>query len=179
MFWLLGVAGILAVLGFVGSVQATSTRRSLERVHARRLLHLIASSAFDEASVRFETAMGPVPVPRQGERRDLARVLPFPFSVEPEMTRSAFDPSATTVGAVSVVSSPWILSEIPGAQGTRMIQETGILEFHVLVTVNLGSTRLARRVVARRYCAAAASPTSPSARLSIQNTNLAMAVTDP
>ena len=181
ILWVLVLVAVLGLMGFLGSTQVTTTRRLLERSHARTLLYLIADSAFEEACARLEQKVGVLPVPPVGGNRDLATTLPTSQSIDPQSTRTAFAGFSLKLDPVQLRSSPWMFAAVAGSGvgSGRQVQEVGIMELSVVVRMQTGGSQYDRRVTVRRYANTVGDTAAGGARLKIQAANLAMEVTEP
>jgi hypothetical protein len=175
----IGLVVLVFLMGFSGSYQVSSARAALERIYARRLLHVVASSAFEEVCARLEgwPACAQIPVPDR--RRDLGaavlRPRGLPASIAPVLTRSDAEGQGVVAGDVSIAISPFRCEITPEPAGT-VVQELGIVELALPVSASVGATTLRQTFVARRYADAVPDIGSGTARLRIQNNNIALKV---
>lgn len=170
--WILGLAAVLVIMGFTGSFQVSGARRTLERLHARRIVDLVVASAMEEACRRIELSAPSLPVPSPGLRRDLATGIAWPRLVEPELTRQTYAQDRITLSPVEIASSTWELELETLPDRSRMVREVGVLQLHARARIQVGTTTLDRQVVARRYVAAIPEPDGKSARIHIQSNDL-------
>ena len=170
----LGLLGILVIVGFVGWLQVSSARSSLERIYARRILDITANSAFEEACARLEDKIGAIPVPTHGQNRNLQDQFGGEQSIEVEQVKTESAPDNVVVSAVKVRSGKWVLDDPPHpAGGPFKLSEIGIIELEADIKVAVGSTKINRRVTARRYAWAAPSAAGgATCRVAVQSYNV-------
>ena len=173
--WVLALLGILGIVGWLGSFQVSSARRTLERIYARRLCDITANSAFEEACARLESDIQPFPVPKHAEQRNIQNDFGGERSIDVTEVKTESKADNVIVSPVKMRSGKWVLDEPPhGPAGPVKISEIGIVELEVDIQVSAGSTTLKRRVTARRYAWAAPPINNPSSgcRIAIQSYNV-------
>lgn len=168
--WILGLAVVLVVMGFSGSVQVSATRAVLERTHSRRLVDLAAMNAFEEVAARLEKDLPRVPTPKPGVSRDLGGVVLEPRTIEPELTRASMRDDGVELSEVSVRSSAWKLDMQKVARGQWAVNERGVLQMAVTVTVHAGNTTSRRTVTTRRFARAVPETGEKESRFHVEAT---------
>jgi len=167
--WLLALCSLMLVLGISGSFQLASARRTLDEVHARRLLDLAAASALEEASARLEDAVPAIPYPVAADPRALdATALPG----EVPLTAAAADAQADGIALdpVRLTWSGFQRTEHTGPRGT-LVRAFGVLQLEL----HLHAPGVARTVIARRY--GSLEPSPDGLRFRVARVNAMLVVT--
>ena len=176
------LGGILLVVGISGATQVSASRRLLELADAKRQQLLVAGSAFEEASSRLEQSFSTIPYPGETDvarQRNLrVAILPltgkdWPARLETYFTRASCAVDGIQVSPVSIRVSDWILRRagnprnLAGDRWAVPLQELGVVEMKVRVTVSRGGVQHAAEVTVRRYMDASAQPGEPNAHLHV------------
>lgn len=170
----LGVLLLVGVLAVTSSVQASATRGMLERSRAERKMRDAACSAVDEACASLEESLTPPAFSAADAQRDLSRVLPWPSTIEPVMTRQNAGLEGAKVSSVEIRSSPWIVQMEPGATpgAAKRVRETGILRLAVRVRVPACGSAIEKTFVICRYVSTRVSRRTGTSRLDVSSENL-------
>jgi hypothetical protein len=176
---IVALAALLLLMGMIGADQAGGTRRMLEGTHARRLLDLVAASAFEEACAQLEKKVPPIKliVDDDGESEpDIPenRMESFQEPVDPRITRRAFAGQGVELSHVSSQSSPWEVDQSTDRSGNRTGLAYGIVELSLTIKVHVDAMRISRTVKVRRYITVEPLPGQSAARIVIQPNNLAV-----
>jgi hypothetical protein len=164
----LTVLALLLGLGISGAVHVSNLRHTLEWVHARQLAECAAASAFEEVSARLTERFGTVPLAKKGDPPLPDRMaVEWPEKVDPTICKADLKAEGIEVSTVGISSvTPWELIRdgklvqtllqflgvaIDPALKLHLIQEAGIVELTTTVKVNLGNTRMTRKITVRRY----------------------------
>lgn len=175
--WILALAVILVIMGLTGSFQVSSTRRTIESIHARRLMDLAAQSALEEACSEIENSIPPVPFPPKGKPRpqDLGS-LSFPAACQLKATPLDFAPDGITVDNVKLTWSAFRREEAPN-NGQTLEREFGVLQLEVTLQMKTSFATLKQNRKVRRYVALEPNPGDNGGRFRVYPVNLFSEVT--
>ena len=146
----LTITVVLVGIGVAASSQVSSSRLTLERIHAGRLLELAAASAVDEASARLEALLPQVATPTPGADRNIGQYLPPLFEIDPVLTRDSLAEQNVAISKVAIQPSAWRLKMDSVKAGLYSVRETGLFQFTVRVHLPTAGGTIEKVVVCRR-----------------------------
>ena len=170
--WILALAVILVIMGLTGSYQVSSARRTLESIHARRLMDLAAQSALEEACSMIENALPVIPFPPKDKPRspDLGSVG-YPAECVLKTTPADFAADGIKLQKVKLGWSAFRREEAP--RGNRTYErEFGVLQLEVSLTMQTTFAVMKQTRRVRRYVALEPNPPDKGARFRVYPANL-------